>query len=807
MFLYVDSTNEVFAGARLLLTVYNCIVYEHDLRLVLLAGAICAISALTAVALLQHVRHSTGRIRAMWTAVTACAIGFGIWSTHFVAMLAFAPDLPSGYDLVLTALSLAMAVAITGLGVTIATWRNTLDHHLVGGATIGFGIAAMHFVGMAAYEVAGDIAWDQRFVAASLVAGVVLGAAAIRIALRSKSPHANLGSAVALTLGICGLHFIAMGAVTITPDASVAVSVSTIPATWLALAVSVAAFTILLLSALALWLDIRDARRARLETARMNGLANAAVEGLVVCDGTTIITANSSFCELVGRDHDGIVATDVSAIVPGFGGDATSLEQTGEQYLWHRDGSRVPAEIVARPIDYAGKRHVVLAVRDLRERKRAEADIRQLALHDPLTGLYNRRAFNDKLDSELATIGTDSRSILALLCLDLDRFKEVNDLFGHAAGDAMLQRVAACIRGILGPGQIVARLGGDEFAVIAPALASEQEAVALAKAILEAFRAENCRASSDGLMSTSVGIAIHAGGEIDRDTLVGQADTALYRAKADGRDTWKVFEVSMGREVRQRRMMEHELRHAVARGEMSLVYQPQKNLKSGETIGYEALLRWKHPSHGMVSPATFVPIAEETGIIVPIGEWVLETACREAARWQGQAMVAVNVSAVQLHSPEFSRTVHQVLLNTGLAPHRLEIEITETALVRDMTRALTTLRQIKALGVRVAMDDFGTGYSSLSNLRAFPFDKIKIDGSFIRSVDRNEHAATIVKAVLGIGRGLGLPVLAEGVETADELRFLAGEFCEIGQGYLLGRPAPMVTEADGTEIAPEASVA
>ena len=792
-----------------MLTVYNCIVYEHDLRLVLLAGAICAISALTAVALLQHVGRSTGRTRVMWTTVTACAIGFGIWSTHFVAMLAFAPDVPSGYDMVLTALSLAMAVAITGLGVTIATWRDTLDHHLVGGATIGFGIAAMHFVGMAAYDVAGHIAWDQRFVAASLVAGVALGAAAIRIALSGKGSRANLGGATALTLGICALHFIAMGAVTITPDTAVTVSASTIPAAWLAFAVAVAAFTILLMSALALWVDIRDARQARLETARMDGLANAAVEGLVVCNGNTIVTANASFCDLVGRVHDHIVGRDVDAIVPDFADSASRLERAGEQFVVHRDGSRVPVEIVARPIDYAGKQHLVLAVRDLRERKRAEADIRHLALHDPLTGLHNRRAFNDRLDAELTSFDAGSGKVLALLCLDLDRFKEVNDLFGHAAGDAMLQRVAACIGAILEPGQVVARLGGDEFAIIAPDLGDEQDAVRLARAILEAFRDENCRASSDGLMSTSIGIAIHQGGEIDRDAFVGQADTALYRAKADGRDTLKVFEASMGREVRQRRLMEHELRHAVARGEMSLVYQPQKNLKSGETVGYEALLRWNHPVHGMISPATFVPIAEETGIIVAIGEWVLDTACREAARWEEQHMVAVNVSAIQLHSPDFARTIHQVLINTGLAPHRLEIEITETALVRDMTRALTTLRQIKALGVRVAMDDFGTGYSSLSNLRAFPFDKIKIDGSFIRSVDRNEHAATIVKAVIGIGRGLGLPVLAEGVETKEELGFLSDEFCEIGQGYLLGRPAPMASpkSADAAGPASEISAA
>jgi EAL domain-containing protein (putative c-di-GMP-specific phosphodiesterase class I) len=240
--------------------------------------------------------------------------------------------------------------------------------------------------------------------------------------------------------------------------------------------------------------------------------------------------------------------------------------------------------------------------------------------------------------------------------------------------------------------------------------------------------------------------------------------------------------------VRDRRLLEHDLRNAIARGELRLVYQPQQDIRTGEVIGLEALLRWKHPTRGHVSPAEFVPIAEDTGIILQIGEWVLRTACREAATWTNPLTVAVNVSAVQIHNANFAHAVHEVLFETGLAPGRLELEITETALVRDLHRALATLRRIKMLGVRIAMDDFGTGYSSLSNLRAFPFDKIKIDGSFIKSVNVNEQAAAIVRSVVGLGRALKLPVLAEGVETTAELAFLESELCNEAQGYLLGRP-------------------
>jgi EAL domain-containing protein (putative c-di-GMP-specific phosphodiesterase class I) len=245
----------------------------------------------------------------------------------------------------------------------------------------------------------------------------------------------------------------------------------------------------------------------------------------------------------------------------------------------------------------------------------------------------------------------------------------------------------------------------------------------------------------------------------------------------------------MGAEVRERRMLEHDLRLAISRNELRLAYQPQKDVRNRAITGFEALLRWKHPIRGEISPAIFIPIAEETGAILEIGDWVLKAACREAATWTQPLTVAVNVSAVQLYNANFVQELHQILLETGLPARRLEIEITETALVRDFHRALTTLRLIKALGIRIAMDDFGTGYSSLSNLRAFPFDKIKIDGSFVKSVNSNDQAATIVRAVLGLGRGLGLPVLAEGVETDAELQFLQDELCDEVQGYLLGRPA------------------
>ncbi|MGB9369402.1 MAG: EAL domain-containing protein [Xanthobacteraceae bacterium] len=789
-----------------MLTVYNCIVNEHDFRLVGLAALICALASFTALTLLHHVRKSSGQMRYVWLAVAATATGFGIWATHFIAMLAFSPGIPSGYNIALTALSLVAAIVLTGLGLGIAVSRSLPGRAWLGGAIVGGGIAAMHYTGMAAFEIAGRISWDPALVATSILLGALIGALALSTGLRGDAIKSRIHGALLLTVAICSHHFTAMGAVSIVPDPTVEVSTSALPTSWLAIAVALASFAIIILALAGLALDIRDRRRAELEADRMRGLANAAVEGLIVCDGDFVATVNNSFAVLANVSSEDATGVKLDSYFPD---EVTRLKLLGrpnqpvEAQLRQADGPDVPVELILRPIEYAGKPHHAIAVRDLRARKKAEQHIRFLAHHDALTGLPNRSSFSMKLDQEIeAALLAGER--LAVLCLDLDRFKEVNDLFGHAAGDTLLQTVAKCVTGVLNQNQMMARLGGDEFAVILPAISGPSVAGRVAENILEALQAENVTSASAALISSSIGIAIFPNDATDCQALLSHADTALYRAKMEGRGTYRFFEAAMGAEVRDRRMLEHDLRHAISRRELKLVYQPQQDVKSNDVIGFEALLRWKHPSRGDIPPSLFIPIAEESGAILQIGEWVLRTACREAASWRRPLTVAVNVSAAQLHNVGFPRLVHEILLQTGMPGRRLELEITETALIRDLDRALATLRQLKALGVRIAMDDFGTGYSSLSNLRAFPFDKIKVDGSFVRSIDTNEQAATIVRAVLGLGRGLGLPVLAEGVETEAELRFLENEFCDEAQGYLLGRPADIeqfrhLTHADGVK--------
>jgi len=768
--------------------IYNCIAYAHDLRLVGLAALVCVLASFAAINLLRHARKSHGQMRGLWLAVSAISTGFGIWATHFIAMLAFTPGIPSGYNIVLTILSLVAAILLTGAGLAVSLTQNWRHGPWIGGAIVAGGIAAMHYTGMAAFEVAGIILWDPVLVAASIVLGAAIGAVALPVGLHGNNEKWKIGGAVLLTLAICSHHFTAMAAVSIIPDPTMEISPSALPAGWLAVGVAIASFGIIGLALAGVVLDIRDHRRSEREVDRMRDLANASVEGLLVCDGEVIVSVNTSFARLAGLSSANLVGARLESCFPDQVARTELLSrsnQTVETELRHLDGSTTPVELILRPIVFAGRPHQVVAVRDLQARKNAEQHIYFLAHHDALTSLPNRSHFNARIDQEIAAL-SPGRS-LAVLCLDLDRFKEINDLFGHSAGDQVLQTVASRITAVLGERQMMARLGGDEFAILMPDVANPAAASRLAETILEALRTSDDTPETH--VSTSIGIALCPEDATDRQALLTYADTALYRAKTEGRNTYRFFEARMGAEVRERRMLEHDLRHAIARDELRLVYQPQQEIQSGKIIGFEALLRWKHPTRGEISPAVFIPIAEETGAILQIGDWVLKTACREAATWTQPLKIAVNVSAVQLHNAKFVQELHQILLEFGLPPRRLEIEITETALVRDFNRTLGMLRQIKALGIRIAMDDFGTGYSSLSTLRAFPFDRIKIDGSFIKSVNSNGQAATIVRAVLGLGRGLGLPVLAEGVETDAELQFLHDELCDEVQGYLLGRPA------------------
>jgi diguanylate cyclase (GGDEF)-like protein/PAS domain S-box-containing protein len=443
--------------------------------------------------------------------------------------------------------------------------------------------------------------------------------------------------------------------------------------------------------------------------------------------------------------------------------------------------------------------YLVSVIDDITDRKRSEQRIDHMTHHDTLTDLPNRSAFNSCLTStlELAAKSGDS---FAVMGIDLDHFKSVNDVFGHTVGDELLCEVARRMESVC-QGAFLSRIGGDEFVLITPTGSQPASAEALAARLTKAFVSDLEVQGHALRVGMTIGIAIFPQDGADVTTLVANTDAALFRAKAEARGSVRFFEVAMDNQLRERRALHEDLRMAIQRDEMTLHYQPQA-LIDGTITGFEALLRWNHPRLGPVSPSTFIPLAEENGTIMALGEWVLRTACREAASWPKPLSIAVNLSPVQFQHGDLPNLVHQVLLDTGLSPQRLELEITEGVLIGDFNRAVSILRRLKNLGVRTAMDDFGTGYSSLSYLQSFPFDKIKIDQAFIANISHSQQAATIIRAVIALGRGLGVPVLAEGVETAEQLKFLAAEGCDEIQGYHIGRPQPIGDYAELVGRAP-----
>jgi diguanylate cyclase (GGDEF)-like protein/PAS domain S-box-containing protein len=784
-----------------MLEVYACITQQHDPRLVALAAIICLVATYTAFSLMGRAAEASRRTRSAWIAMGGIATGAGVWATHFIAMLAFQPDLPVGYEIERTILSIVIAVVVSGLGLTLVLSRST-PARLLGGAVIGAGIGAMHYTGMAAFHVPGTLTFDVGLRSASLVIGVVLSAVAMAVGFARRDWAHRIAGALLLTVAICALHFIGMSAVHILPDSSIAVEGSDIAPFWLATAVTAVTILILALGLIGSSVDQHLASRTKREAARLRAseqrfrqLAEATFEGIVIHVDGKIVDANQAMCRLLDRPIEQLTGMQIWDIVAPENHQVVRervenmTDESQEIELRQRGGRTIPVEILAQTIDIGPGTARVVAVRDITERREAEARIRHMAHHDALTGLPNRILFHDRLD-QAVSLARRNGTTVAVHCLDLDRFKNVNDLMGHAAGDDLLRQIARVLLNSVRGHDTVARLSGDEFAIIQIGVAHPEGPSILAdrlvKAIAQPFELEGQHVS----IGTSLGVSLFPGDAESGEDLVRAADTALYRAKGAGRGTYRFFEPDMDARLQERRVLERDLRQALAEQQLEVHYQPLLGCDTIEVMGFEALVRWRHPERGLVSPAEFIPLAEECGLIMQLGDWVLRTACEEAARWPGHQHIAINLSPIQFRHADLAKQVLTILAETGLSPDRLELEITEGVLIEDTERTLATLNHLKAAGIRVSLDDFGTGYSSLSYLQRFPFDKIKIDRSFIWEMGRNADSMAIVRSVIALGRSLRITVIAEGVETEEQLALLQSERCDQVQGFLLGRPVP-----------------
>ena len=553
--------------------------------------------------------------------------------------------------------------------------------------------------------------------------------------------------------------------------------------------------------------DITETRRRRdEERLRVRAAMECASDAILIvdADGATLF-ANAAFERCFGYGREGLAeAGGLPAVLVDMANSAALAQAFRNGEPWQEeadvvagDGRVLPLLIrvsTIRDDQGAGFGSVVICT-DLTDRRQAEARIQHMAHYDWLTGLPNRVFFRERLNAAIAQAAHEGRGF-AVLCLDLDRFKAVNDTLGHPAGDRLLQLAALRLQAVVREGDTVARVGGDEFTLIQLGISQPDQAMQLAERLIQALAEPFDLDGREAQIGASVGVALAPLHGTDPDRLLGFADVALYEAKSQGKRQACVFTPDMDRMLRKRTELERDLRRAVAEKRLHLHFQPQYLLATETLVGAEALLRWTDPQRGVVTPNEFIPVAEDSGLIVDIGHLVLETACREAVTWPQALSVAVNVSPVQFHSGDLIGTVRQILGETGLPASRLELEITEGVLLHDTEATRATLLGLKSLGVRITLDDFGTGYSSLSYLRRMPFDKIKIDRSFVAALGQDPAAGALVRSIIGLAKGLGLQTNAEGVETKLQARLLRDEGCQEVQGYYYSHPISAAAFAD-----------
>ncbi|QCY12547.1 EAL domain-containing protein [Pseudomonas sp. MPC6] len=672
---------------------------SYSPTLVIISLCVAILASYTALDLTERIATAKGRAVHLWTAGGAFAMGIGVWSMHFIGMLAFKLPIDLGYDVTLTLLSLLIGILSSGFALWLVSQPQLPAWQLAFGALImGAGISAMHYTGMAAMLMQPGIDYDPTLFSASLLIAVGASGAALWIAfrLRQHSPYVILirgGAAVIMGLAIVGMHYTAMAA-------------------------------------------------ARFADGSFCG---AAIDGLN------------------GKGLDNLVLITTLAILT--------------------------IALLTSVLDARMEVRTASLAHSLTE---ANRELTQLALHDTLTGLPNRVLLADRIDQAMSKV-QEQGGCFALMFIDLDGFKPVNDAFGHHMGDQLLRAVGLRLREELRSQDTLARIGGDEFVLLVQ-LGEENDVLNLAARQVGLIARSFQVAEHDLQISASVGIAVYPGNGCTAEELLMNADAAMYHAKGTGKNGYSFFDISMNSNARKQLQLLQDLRNALEQQQFSLHYQPKFDAANGHPVGAEALLRWEHPTQGMLLPDKFIDLAEKTGLIIPIGDWVLNEACRQMREWYllgyTDWRIAVNLSALQFCHVGLVQSVAKALATHHLPANSLTLEITETTAMNDADVSMTVLQELSEMGVDLSIDDFGTGYSSLMYLKRLPANELKIDRGFVRDLEHDSDDAAIVSAIVALGQALGLRIVAEGVETGVQQDFLTKLGCDSLQGYLLGHPLP-----------------
>jgi len=785
---------------------FACLTVEHDPWLLVLAAGICAASALTALTLYDIARRSSDHSGLAWSALAGVCAGTGIWSTHFIAMLAYQASFPVQYGPVITAESLLIAIVIAALGFSLATTRQG-RFRVVGGVVVGIAIAAMHYWGMQALIIPGGLTWDPGLVAGSIVIGIFLACAALMTFDFQEGQRAIWIAGICLALGVCALHFTAMAAVIIVPDPTIA-EVDGMNKAHLALAVAAVTFVVILCAWAAIIIRGRSARFEVL-LCEQNAMFEAAIHhlpvGLSMFDAHhRLVMCNPAYRRLydLGESQSLLGRTFADIVLDhARRGQGRSEPVLGNARAWIEEhirkisGGQAFAEsfrlsngrtILKRvaPVTHGGW---VDLQEDVTAALAANQQLHWLAGHDALTGIPNRLQFRESLDAKFNSYRPSSS--FALHWIDLDHFKEINDKLGHQVGDEYLKCIAKRLAKSLRADDIFARLGGDEFAVLQGNVQDPAAALQFAERLLANLRGPHDVLGYKLTGAASIGIALAPQHGQTPDELFASADVALYAAKGRGRGMAALYEASL-RAQNILNPLVGELQQAVANGELLLHYQPIIDLQLDRVRGLEALMRWKHPRRGTIPPAEFIPLAETNGSIVEMGAWAIKQACLDAVSWPNEVSVSVNLSIRQIDEGDIYTTVRDALSASGLEPRRLELEITETAVMGNLQHAQRVLEKLHRLGVSLALDDFGTCFSNLSYVRDLPVSTLKIDKSFVQDAAEHEGSRAILRSVADLAARLGMHAVAEGVETEANLAAVLESGCSAAQGFFFSLPVP-----------------